>query len=310
MPLTAEATALLDQMAQANLPDLETLPPVQCREVFDPALLPRPEDLDPIHRTEDLTIPGPGGDLGIRVYAPESSDPLPALTHYHGGGWVLGNLDTHDSYCRTFANAANCIVVAVNYRRSPEATFPEPLDDCYAALRWLAENGASIGADTARLGVVGDSAGGNLAAATALKARDEGQPALKVQILTYPAVDATMSFDSINDFADGPFLTKASMEYFWGHYLGNTPPTDGYASPLLAADHRNLPPTLVITAEFDPLRGEGEAYAEKLAAAGVDSRFERYDGMFHPFSMLHKALPEGMQAIESTAAFVRKHMGA
>ena len=309
MPLTAEATALLEQMAEANLPDLESLPPVQCREVFDPALLPRPEDLDPIHRVEDLTIPGPGGDLAVRVYAPESTDPLPALAHYHGGGWVLGNLDTHDSYCRTFANAANCILVAVNYRRSPEAPFPEPLDDCYAALRWLADNGASIGADTARLGVVGDSAGGNLAAATTLKARDEGQPALKVQILTYPAVDATMAFGSIDEFADGPFLTKASMEYFWGHYLGKTAPTDGYASPLHAADHGNLPPTLVITAEFDPLRGEGEAYAQKLAEAGVDARFERYDGMFHPFSMLHKALPEGMRAIESTAAFARKHLG-
>ncbi len=308
MPLTAEATALLELMAQANLPDLETVPPVQAREIFDPALMPRPEDLDPVHRIEDLTISGPGGELAVRVYAPESAEPLPALTHYHGGGWVIGSIDTHDSYCRTFANAANCILLSVNYRRAPEHAFPAPLDDCYAALCWLAENGKSIGADTSRLGVLGDSAGGNLAAATALKARDAGHPALKVQILTYPAVDATMASPTINEFADGPFLTKASMEYFWKHYLGDADPTDAYASPLLASDHSNLPPTLVITAEFDPLRGEGEDYAQKLAGAGVDARSERYDGVFHPFSMLHKALPEGMQSIQSAAAFARKHL--
>nr|WP_281427635.1 alpha/beta hydrolase [Mesobacillus maritimus] len=260
-----------------------------------------------VGKVEDRRIPGPGGEIPVRIYTPEGEGPFPALVYYHGGGWVIGNLDTVEVPCRLLTNRANCVVISVDYRLAPEHKFPAAAEDAYSAVQWVVDNASSIGVDSARVAVGGDSAGGNLAAVVALMAKDKGGPSISYQMLIYPVTNHNYDTQSYKDNAEGYFLTKSTMEWFWNHYLRNE--EDGknpYASPLLAEDVSGLPPALVITGGFDPLRDEGEAYAEKLKAAGVAVEATRYDGMIHGFFWLPGMLLQGDKAIHQAANALRE----
>jgi acetyl esterase len=243
--------------------------------------------------------------MPVRIYRPAPGR-LPVLAYFFGGGWTLGSIDTSDGICRSLANDAGCMVVTVGYRLAPEHPFPAAVHDCYATVRWLAEDGEQIGADPGRLAVGGDSAGGNLAAAVTLLARDRGGPGLAGQLLVYPNTDYRADTASLRENVDPYLFNRTSVDWYWGHYL--TSPADGdnpLASPLRAADLAGLPPALVITAEYDPLRDEGERYAQRLAAAGVPVTLSRYDGMIHGFFAMAGALDAGGAAIKEAAGALR-----
>jgi acetyl esterase len=224
------------------------------------------------------------GQIKLRIYKPSDSSNLPLLMFFHGGGFVQGDIDIADLNCRRLSKHNNCIVVSVDYRLAPEFPFPTPGEDCYAAVLWANEHANSLGADGKRVIVMGDSAGGNLAAVVAMMARDKGGPAISGQVLIYPAVDATLSMNTVNEFGKGYFLTKEMMEWFTKHYCGNENDLkQPYLSPLFASNLTNLPPALIITGEYDPLKGEGELYAERLKAAGNLVIFKEYEGMIHGF---------------------------
>jgi acetyl esterase len=234
------------------------------------------------------------------------------LVYFHGGGWVIGNLDTHDGVCRQLCNAAHCVVVSVDYRLAPEHPYPAAAEDAYAATRWVAANAAAIGGDPARIALGGDSAGGNLTAVVTLMARDRGGPPLVFQLLVYPATDApTADHPSYRENAEGYFLTRDMMLWFWNHYCGSTPDlTDAYRYPLRAKDLRRLPPAYVITAEFDPLRDEGEAYAARLREANVPVRLKRYAGMIHGFFGMGALLTQAREATKEAAEALRSAFAA
>ena len=305
MPVSPALQALLDASAQANLPALEDQPIDEVRAgaiAFAQAGAGKKQD---VAHVEDRDLPGIAGDIPVRVYAPESSEPLPIIAYFHGGGWVFMGIETHDWICRRLANACRAVVVSVEYRLAPEHRFPAALDDCMAVTTWLAENGEVLGGDPARLAVAGDSAGGNLAAAVALASRAEDGPRLAAQVLVYPATDAACATPSIVQNADGYLLTAAAMRWFWEQYLGpGGDSDDGYASVLRHPDLAGLPPTLVITAEYDPLRDEGEAYAEHLAEAGVDVATRRFDGMIHGFFGMDELVPEANEAMDEITKFL------
>ncbi|PGV52311.1 esterase [Bacillus sp. AFS037270] len=229
------------------------------------------------------------------------------MVYYHGGGWVIGNLDTVEVPCRMLANRSSCVVVSVDYRLAPEHKFPAAADDSYAAAKWVVENAAFIQVDPNRIAVGGDSAGGNLAAVVAKMARDKKEIRLAYQMLIYPVTNHSYATESYTENADGYLLTKDSMIWFWNHYLRNE--EDGknpYASPLQANDLSGLPPALVLTGEFDPLRDEGEAYAERLREAGVQVEETRYDGMIHGYFWMPGALEQGKKAIEQAASALKQ----
>jgi len=297
------AAGLLEQMAEAGLPALNELSPEEARVAAAGfAELGGPGDA--VAGTEDRTVPGPAGPIPVRVYTPTGgTSPRPALVYIHGGGWVIGDLEMVDAICRCIANRAECVVVSVDYRMAPEYKFPAPLDDCYAVVTWLAEHAAEIGVDPGRLAVGGDSAGGNLSAAIALRARDEGGPALRLQLLVYPVTDHSFDTASYKENGEGYLLTKDMMVWFWDHYL--TKAADGddpLASPLRARDLSGLPPAVVFTAEFDPLRDEGEAYAARLEAARVPVTRKRFDGQIHAFFQMLGVFPSAREAIDGAAA--------
>lgn len=257
---------------------------------------------------EDRSIPGPQGQIPIRIYAAEGTGKRPVIVYYHGGGWVVGSIETHDNVTRYLAEASGGIVVSVDYRLAPENPFPAAVDDAYAALQWVSGNAESLGGDPSRITVAGDSAGGNLSAAVSLRSRDRNGPKIQCQALIYPVTDiSSLDTESYNDFATGFFLTKEGMEWFRSHYLPKTEDrVDPYASPLLARDHSNLPPAVVITAEFDPLRDEGEAYAEKLREAGVPVKVVRYDGVIHGFVSFLGIVDQAAEALDLIAARVKQ----
>jgi acetyl esterase len=257
---------------------------------------------EPVAKVEDLPIAGPGGPIPVRIYTPEGSGPFPVYVYFHGGGWVIGDLDSQDADCRAVANGAACVVVSVNYRHAPEHKFPAAVEDAYRATQWVADNAGSLAGDAARLAVGGMSAGGNLAAVVALMARDRGSPRIVYQVLTVPVMNYAFDTESYRENGEGYVLTRQAMEWFWAHYLAT--PADGtnpYASPLRAPDLRGLPPAFVVTAEYDPLRDEGRAYAERLREAGVAVSYECYGGMLH---MFHgpQALPDIAQRLRSAFA--------
>jgi acetyl esterase len=294
---------LLEAIRAEGGPPLETLPPTEARRVAAESLTPVEGTAEPVRSVENLRIPGAEGDIPIRVYTPDSPAPRPAMVYFHGGGWVVCDLDTHDVVCRAIARRAGAVVIAVDYRLAPEHKFPAAVDDCYAATVWVAANSDRLGIDRNRITVGGDSAGGNLGAVVSLKSRDENGPAIALQAMVYPVTDLS-SFEtpSYQEFADGYQLTKAAMVWFREHYLRS--PQDArhpHASPLLASDLRRLAPALIITAECDPLRDEGEAYAERLTAAGVPVTSTRYAGMIHPFFSLSGAIPQALDAIQQVA---------
>ena len=307
MPLDPQAKAFLDQMASMGGLALHDLPVPEARALMQ-AMAGMSATIDlPIASVEDRTIPGPGGSIPVRLYTPEGRGAHPLLLYFHGGGWVLGGLDTHDTVCRELAHGAGCAVMSVDYRLAPEHQFPAAPDDCYAALVWAATNAAAIGVDATRIAVGGDSAGGNLTCVTALQARDKGGPRLCFQLPVYPVTNHSLDTPSYRENAKGYLLETESMAWFWGHYLPSD--RDGehaYASPLRATDFRELPPALVITAEFDPLRDEGEAYGKRLQEAGVPTELRRYDGMIHGFFGMSAIMDQAKAAIADASTALRR----
>ncbi len=302
MPLHPQAKAVVDGMAALGL-SLTGPDPQAVRDQMK--MFPRPEG-EAIARVEDRTIPGPAGELPVRIYDPGGPGPKGVIAWFHGGGWVLGDLDGSDPGCRMLANASGCVVVSVDYRLAPEAKFPAAADDCYAATKWIAENASSFGADGARLAVGGDSAGGNLAAVVAQMAKAAGGPAISFQLLIYPVTDHNYGTASYSDNAEGYLLTKDSMVWFWDHYLNSAADGDNVkASPARATDLSGLPRALVVTCEFDPLRDEGEAYAGALAQAGVPTTSVRFNGMIHGL-WANAAIEDGAALVRMAADHVKR----
>lgn len=286
MAYDPQVQALLDELIASARPSSKSLPLDQGRRSFAELLASLMATAE-VAAVEDHGIPGPTGDMRIRIYRPVRSERLPVVVYFHGGGWVFGDVETHDGVCRQLAGASRALVVSVDYRRPPESRFPEPVDDCYAATRWVYEHAATIGADATRLAVAGDSSGGNLAAATALKARDSGGPPIVFQLLLFPATAAAFSTPSYAEFADDAFLSRDEMLWYWDKYLASKADAGHpYASPLYAESLAGLPPALVITCEYDPLRDDGERYAARLQAAGVATTVTRYAGMIHGFMLM------------------------
>jgi len=260
---------------------------------------------EPVAAVEELSAPGSAGPVRVRVYRPEGEEPFAGLLWFHGGGWVIGSLDTHDRICRALCRRAGALVCSVDYRLAPEHRFPAALEDAWAATRWVADQAVALGVDPARLAVGGDSSGGNLAAAVALQARRAGLP-LTLQALVYPVTDHRFDTASYDEFADGYGLTGEGMRWFWEQYLG--PAGNGSAveaSPLRAADLRDVAPALVLTAEADVLRDEGEAYAGRLLAAGVPVTLTRYAGMVHGFLRHGGIVDRAHDALDEIAAALR-----
>jgi acetyl esterase/lipase len=260
--------------------------------------------------TEDRTIPGPAGAQQVRLYRPRRPvhHPTPLVINLHGGGFVLGNLDAGDWLCSFVAGELGAVVASVDYRLAPEDPAPAAVEDGTSATRWLADHGEELGAP-GPIAVMGDSAGGNLAALVAIAARDAGGPAIAHQVLIYPAVDLTMSFPSIRELADAPILTYEDMRTFIDHYLGDhTDPADPQVSPWFVEDLTGLPPALVLTAEHDPLRDEGRAYAERLREAGVPTRWTEYAGMPHGFTTLPGVCRSAPQAVAEIVQELRRHL--
>jgi acetyl esterase len=308
MPVDPQVQVLLDQLAAMGGPALDEQSPSQAREMFKGMALLDGEP-ETVSRLEDRTVPTPDGDVPVRVYRPGDAgetDVLPVLVWYHGGGWVIGDLDTTDATCRKLANRTGAVVVSVDYRLAPEHRFPAAAEDCWAVTTWIADHAAELGADASRMAVGGDSAGGNLAAVVAQRAVRTGSPVLRHQLLVYPVTDLTLGHPSIDENADGYLLTKAAMVWFTDHYLG--PDGDAkhpHASPLHAEDVAGVAPATILTAEFDPLRDEGEAYGAMLREAGVEVDVRRYDGMIHGFFSLGAVVDRSREALDDAAATVR-----
>jgi len=301
MPLDPQAKAVLDQFASMGGQQLHEMSVAQARELIlgMVALAGEPES---VARIENRTVPGPAGEIPVRIYAPVGTAPFPVLVYFHGGGWVIGNLDTHDGICRSLANRVGCLVVSVDYRLAPEHPFPAAPEDCYAATRWLAEHAGSLGGDKGRIAVGGDSAGGNLAAVVALMARDRGGPKLAFQLLVYPATDTDFETRSYRENSEGYFLTRADMVWFWNHYAPRDEDRrNPYAAPLRAASLRGLPPALVITAEFDPLCDDGNAYAARLREDGVPVRLSQQDGLIHGFFQMGAVIDRGRASVDEAS---------
>ena len=309
MPVTAETQAILDMRAGA--PPLNELPVADARAAMA-AMRPQNVDPEPVAQVHDMVIPGPAGDIPARGYLP-TDDPrdLPTVVYFHGGGWVLGDLDSHDAVCRALCNRIPSSILSVDYRLAPEATYPAAAEDSYAALEWISGMYAQQGGPSDQIAVAGDSAGGNLAAVVSQMARDRGGPQIAAQILIYPVTDFNFETESYRVNGRGEYgLSEAGMRWFWDLYLNDeSEGAQPYASPLRADDLSNLPRALTITAEYDSLRDEGEAYAAALSAAGNQSSCTRYDGVIHGFVSAFEAVPEGNAALDQIAAELRAAFG-
>jgi acetyl esterase len=306
MPLDPQAQKVVDALAALNLKPMEESTPEEARE----SMRSRTAALGPVEdvaAVADHRVPVAGGEIGLRLYGPGGVGPHPALVFFHGGGWVIGDLATHDGICRSLANAARCAVASVDYRLAPEHRYPVAAEDSYAAFRWVRDHAASLGVDPRRLAVGGDSAGGNLATVVSLMARDRGAALPILQVLVYPVTDCELDTPSYRENATGYVLTREAMRWFFGHYLAR--PEQGreaYAAPLRAGSLAGLPPALVQTAECDPLRDEGEAYAARLRDAGVPVTLTRYGGMFHGFLRMTNILDKARAARDEIAGALRK----
>jgi len=306
--LDPQAKALLDLMVARGVPPTHTLPPAQARAFYRERRAATQPDPRPVAEVRDLAAPGPHGDIPLRLYRPAGAPtPAPTLVYYHGGGWVIGDLDTHDVLCRDLAEQAGCVVVAVDYRMGPEHRFPAAVDDVLAATRWLQAQAGALGLDATRFAVGGDSAGGNLAAAVALAWRDAGEPvALRFQLLIYPATDMRAQAPSHTTNGQGYMLTADTMAYFRGHYLAPEQHGDWRASPLLHGDLSGLPPSLVLTAGFDPLRDEGRQYADALSAAGSPAQYVCFERQIHGFITMGRMIDEAHTAVGLCALALRR----
>ena len=306
--LDQEARALLDLMDQATKagrPKLESLPHAIGRQAVDKMSEDGEADPPEVAEVGDGGFAGPGGEIRFRRYRPMgvAAGNLPTLIYYHGGGFVIGTVETHDSTCRRLANRSRCQVISIDYRLAPEHPFPASTDDGIAAFRHIRDNAASFGVDPKRIAVGGDSAGGAIAAVVCQAIRDAGEPGPAFQMLIYPATDSSRESGSRKAFAEGYFLTKSLMDWFWKAYVpGGTDLSDLRLSPLLAKSFAGLPPAFVLTAGFDPLRDEGRAYADRLIEAGIKTTYVNYPGTIHGFFSLTRFLKQGLAANDEAAA--------
>jgi acetyl esterase len=299
MPLDPQARTVLDAMAELGLPEIGTIPAPELRVAM--AARPVPPGAA-IARVEDRTIQGPAGEIPVRIYTPDGQAPFPVLVWFHGGGWVVGSVAGSDHTARELAKTAGCVVVSVDYRLAPEHKFPAAPVDCDAAYEWVVRNASTFGGDPRRVAVGGDSSGGNLSAVVCLRAKERGGPGPVFQLLVYPAVDCDFERASFRENAEGYFLTTAATRWFWDQYLnGAQDMAHPHAAPMRATDLSGLPPALIITAEFDPIRDEGEAYGERLRQAGVPVVVTRYDGMIHGFFGMFPMIDKGKQAVQQAS---------
>jgi acetyl esterase len=315
--LDHEARVLLELMEKAveeGRPKLHTLPYAVGRKAVDKMSEDSEADPMPVGEVTDGAFAGPGGDIRFRRYRPTvvTAGALPTLIYYHGGGFVIGNIETHDSTCRRLANKSRCQVISIDYRLAPEHPFPASTDDGVAAFRHIRDNAASFGVDAARIAVGGDSAGGAIAAVVCQAVRDAGdKQAPAFQMLIYPATDSSKQSASRVAFAEGYFLTKELIDWFWKAYVPTgTDLSDLRLSPLLAKDLKGLPPAFVLTAGYDPLRDEGRAYADRLIDAGIKTTYVNYPGTIHGFFSLTRFLNQGLKANDEAAAVMAAHFGA
>lgn len=305
MGLHPEVRALLDDMERLGGKPIEQSTPLEAR-ISSWDWLRWMGEPEAVGSVEHRFFTGPTADVPVRIYRPSGARQLPALVYFHGSGFTVNNIEIADAPHRALANRTGCVVVAVNYQKAPEHKFPVPFDDAFAAVAWVHEQAAILGVDPEKIGVGGDSAGGTLAAAACLRARDEHGPPIAFQLLVYPATDRRFDLPSMQDNAEGYLLTTAAMRWFWTQYL--TGPADAdlpYACPARASDHSNLPPAIVLTAEFDPLRDDGERYAALLRRAGVVVVLRRYEGMIHGFLWTSARVAGSRQLLEDVGGDVR-----
>ena len=309
MALDRQIEFLLGLTKEANLPEVWQLTPDQGREQYA-SRVNRLKVSEPIFRTEDRRIPGPGNDIALRIYTPRelgTAEKLPVLMWFHGGGFVIGSLETHDSACRMLANGADCIVVSVDYRLAPEHRFPAAVEDCQAATKWVALHAGEFGGDAARIAVGGDSAGANLATVIAILARDAAHPKLAFQLLVYPCVAPEPETASHHKFKEGYILSRNSITWFYRQYLRSAKDEKDFRfAPLLLDDLSGIPPALVIVAGFDPLRDEGIEYARRLIEAGNRVRLSNYEGMVHGFYLMGGAVDAARRAVAESAGALRE----
>ena len=311
MTINPDAAKVVELIIASGRPPYPTIGHVAAREIFVASRAILQPDPSPVGEVRDLAATGPAGEIPLRLYRGQGTDasrPQPTLIYYHGGGWVLGNLESHDGVCRDIANAAQCTVISVDYRLAPEAKFPAAADDSIAAAQWIHDNAETLGIDRNRLAVGGDSAGGNLSAVVALHARDNDGPKLKLQVLIYPSADMSSVYPSYEEFAEQLPLTRTTMDWFVDLYLNSRPKDaeDWRASPLHAKSLAGLPPAFIITAGMDPLRDEGEEFARALMKAGVAVETKRFDGQIHGFLTMGRIIRDSQVAIADIATELRK----
>ncbi len=309
MALTPEIEHYLAERAAAGAPQVWQAPVAELREgtYAKIALVGVPEEVFSI---QDRYIPGPTADLHIRIYRPNDREDLPAMVYFHGGGWVLNFLDIYDTELSSLANKSNSVVITVNYQKAPEHPYPTPFDDCYATYVWVHKNAKLLGINPEKIGVGGESAGGNLASAVALKIRDTSGPSPAYQLLINPCNERDFDSDSYQKFSTGFGLSRQGMQWYWEQYLqGDLHDQDPYACPSTAKDFTNLPPAILVTAEFDPLRDDGVKYERLLRDAGVPTHHKEYKGMIHGFMSLGKVTPMSEVALKDCAESIRKIVG-
>ncbi len=307
MPVDPQLQVLLNQLANPSAPPISSLTVEEMRQNRDQMSIVNPNP-PPLHSIVDHTLPGPLGEIPVRIYTPTGEGPFPVLLFFHGGGFVVGSIEASDSICRMITSATPCITVSVGYHLAPEYPYPAGPEDCYAATKWVAEHATEFHGDPARIAVGGDSAGGNLATVVALISKERGGPKLLFQLLIYPTTDNHQpGTASLQENAHGYLLTREAVEWFDRHYQPpNLDQKDPHAFPLYARDLRNMPPALIITAEYDPLRDEGEMYAQRLQEAGVPVTLTRYDGMVHGFFGMTGVVDQSKIAILESVSALRK----
>ncbi|HXE70955.1 MAG TPA: alpha/beta hydrolase [Hyphomicrobiaceae bacterium] len=311
--LDPDAQRVCEMIIASGRPPIETLTPVEARAIYLASKAILQPDPEPVAEVKELSAQGPAGPIPLRLYRGQpatETDAQPVVVYFHGGGWVIGDLESHDQLCRALANAVPCTVIAVDYRLAPEHKFPAAVEDAIAATRWIADNADRLKVDAKRLAVAGDSAGGNLSAVVSIAARDSGGLTPVLQVLIYPGTDMAMQTVSISRHAEQLPLTRKGMQWFVDHYLrGPQDVHDWRASPLRAATLRGLPPALIITAGFDPLGDEGEAFAKALSSAGVSVDLERFEGQIHGFITMGRIVADARRATDLGAARLRAAFG-
>jgi acetyl esterase len=308
MPLHPQVKTVLDMMTSAG-PPLHRLSPQEARKAIE-AMRANTGEVERVAKVEDRTFQGSGGKLPVRIYTPDGRGPFPVLVYFHGGGWVVGNIDIVDASARALANQAGCIVVSADYRLAPEHKFPAAAEDAYAATQWAALNISSFHGDPKRIAVGGESAGANLAAVAAIMAQERGTPSFVLQLLLYPATNYAFDTPSCKENGEGYFLTTEMMQWFWRQYINSD--ADGenpYASPMRVKRLSGMAPAAIFTAEFDPLRDEGAAYADKLRAGGVAVQYKCQEGLIHGYMGMAKAVEPAGKALADAAAALRAAFG-